>query len=134
MNASSTPWNRPSGRFPFHPLALTASSIIFALTFIGLRHSAVGASTGTYTTNSSQAWDQDSGMRTAGTAGYTISQYSFGSGTSQGQVNGGYFSTGTTIGSGTAEALQVGQTFLFRMGGEDDSGRTGFQTGGRIGF
>jgi len=92
------------------------------------------AATGTYTTNSTQSWSQDSGMRTPGGAGWTISQYSFGGLTYQGQVNGGYFSTGTTIGSGTSESLRVGQTFMIRMGGEDDSGRTGIVTDGRIGF
>lgn len=92
------------------------------------------AATGTYTTNTTQAWSSSSGLRTPSGAGWTISQYSFGTDTTSGQVNGGYFSTGTTIGSGTAEALRVGQVFLIRMGGEDDSGRTGIQSGGRIGF
>jgi len=106
---------------------------ITALFFVAAPYDANAAATGTYTTNNAQAWSQNSGMRTPSGAGWTISQYSFGSDTSQGQVNGGYFSTGTSL-SGTAEALRVGQTFMIRMGGEDDSGRTGIQSGGRIGF
>jgi len=90
----------------------------------------------TYASNYTQVWtagDTLSGLRTPG-AGYTISMFSAnGTNASNGQVMGKLFTANGQT-NGAPLSLQVGQTFLIRMGGEDSGGRTGITNGGRIGF
>jgi len=79
----------------------------------------------------SQSWNFSSGFyQASGGPGL----FSSGSGnTSNGQVNARLLtSDGTT--SGTQQALNVGQKLIIRLTAPDGGGRSGIETGGRIGF
>lgn len=86
----------------------------------------------TYSGSYSNVWNQNSGSFTPG-APYNFAQFSFGGSTVNGNVDGRLFTTDGSL-TGTAQSLNVGQTFLINMGGQDSSGRNGITSGGRIGF
>ena len=86
----------------------------------------------TYSGSYSNVWNQDSGSFTPG-APYNFAQFSFGGSTNNGRVDGRLFTTDGSL-TGTSQSLNVGQTFLINMGGQDGGGRSGITTGGRIGF
>jgi fibronectin-binding autotransporter adhesin len=86
----------------------------------------------TYSGSYSNVWNQDSGSFTPG-APYNFAQFSFGGSTNNGRVDGRLFTTDGSL-TGTSQSLNVGQTFLINMGGQDGGGRSGVTTGGRIGF
>jgi len=77
-----------------------------------------------------QEWNSSSGIYQA-TGGVGI--YSFGTDVTSGQVNSRNFtSDGTT--SGTNQAMQVGQKLTIKLAAPVGGGRSGIQSGGRIGF
>jgi len=85
-----------------------------------------------YSGSYSNVWTTDSGTFVPSSP-YNFAQYSFGGNTANGQVSGRLLTTDGTL-TGTAQSLNVGQTFLINVGGQDSSGRDGIPAGGRIGF
>jgi autotransporter-associated beta strand protein len=86
----------------------------------------------TYSGSYSNVWNQDSGSFTPGSP-YNFAQFSFGSSTNNGRVDGRLFTTDGSL-TGSSQSLSVGQTFLINMGGQTGGGREGVTPGGRIGF
>ena len=86
----------------------------------------------TGTSNWTQSWAENSG-RFGPSAPYNFAQFSFGSDTTRGQVDGRRLTADGTL-NGAALSLQVGQVLMINMGGQTGGGREGIQTGGRIGF
>jgi autotransporter-associated beta strand protein len=86
----------------------------------------------TYSGSWSNVWDSSSGTFVPSSP-YNFGQFSSGGSTNNGQVNGRLFTTNGSL-TGTAQSLNVGQTFLINMGGQTGGGRSGITTGGRIGF
>lgn len=93
---------------------------------------AVAQAQTTYSGSYSNVWGSSSGTFTPASP-YNFAQFSFGGATNNGEVSGRLFTTDGSL-AGSAQSLNVGQTFLINMGGQTGGGREGITTGGRVGF